>query len=70
MSEIEIDRCGNWYSFKVWPDGCGTGKRRFIDNESRILAFCDIDLKAWHLAWWQPRHDRISRKMAEIMKKS
>lgn len=67
MSKIELDRCGNWYKFKIWPDGQGAGKRRFIDDESRILAFCDIDLKAWHLTWWQPRHERIARRMIRMM---
>jgi len=70
MSKIELDRCGNWYKFKIWPEGRGIGKRRFIDGDSGILAFCDISLKDWHLSWWQPRHDRISRRMAEIMKQS
>lgn len=67
MTEIELDRIGNWYKFKIWPDGRGIGNRRFIDDESRILAFCDIDLKAWHLAFWQPRHERIARRMAELL---
>ena len=68
--KIELDRCGNWYRFQIWPDGRGTGKRRFVDDESRILNRCDLDLKAWHLSWWQPRHERIARRMATITKES
>ncbi|MEG4807908.1 hypothetical protein QUA82_09790 [Microcoleus sp. F8-D3] len=69
MNKIKLDRCGNWYHLKIWPDGYGTGKRRFIDIETGIPAFCNIDSKskAWHLTWWQPRHERIAGRMAKMM---
>ncbi len=69
MSTIQLDHCGNWYSLRIWPDGIGLHYRRFIEPESGILAYCDIDtdLKAWHLKLWQPRHERLMNRMAKLL---
>ena len=68
-AEIQLVRCGNWWQFIIWPDGFGLHNQRFIDADSSILAYCDIDdkSKSWHLKTWTPRRERIARRMARML---
>jgi hypothetical protein len=41
-AEILLDRCANWYSFHILPDGVGWGKPTFSDMNLAILCYCDL----------------------------